>query len=73
MTHCPEIPPGLTIGSSRVVTSILCDKMKWLAKAVGAAARIGKTANRDRRATIMRVEGMSEGKAEDAGDGEVER
>lgn len=60
MTHCPEMPPGLTIGSSRVVTSILWDKMKWLAKAVGAAARIGRTASRDRRATIMRVEGMNE-------------
>jgi hypothetical protein len=55
-THCPDIPPGLTIGSNRVVTNILCDKMKWLARAVGAAAKIGRTARRDLMATIMRAD-----------------
>lgn len=34
--------------------------MKWLAKAVGAAAKIGKTASRVLMATIMRVEVVEE-------------
>jgi hypothetical protein len=43
-----------------VVTNILWVKMKWLAKAVGAAAKIGKTASRVLMATIMRVEVVEE-------------
>jgi hypothetical protein len=35
--------------------------MKWLARAVGAAAKIGKTAKRVLRATIMREDERVEG------------